>query len=448
MKFEYWDQLTDILRDELGSNAITRWFDHVIDVERQQNTLYFKVYSPMQADWMENNYSEAIKKAVMRITGEDMIITFVNEQTIQDATNANDNFVFKPQPAVSSNFAGSSMKFNPRYTFETYVVGSGNRFAHAAAMSVAERPAQSYNPLFLYGNSGLGKTHLMHAIGHRVRRNRPYTNIVYTSTETFTNEFIASLANKSQQQFHNRYRNVDILMIDDIQFLSGKEGIQEAFFHTFNALFEKNKQIVISSDRQPKEIATLEERLRSRFEAGLIVDIQPPDLETRMAILQYKAEQDNINITAESIEFIASNIPSNIRELEGALNRVKYYASLVNNGMVNLALCNEVLQGLITGNKRQALSSDLIKKTVAEYYHIKATDLESKRRDQSITHPRHIAMYLCQSMLNMSLSDIGKEFGGRDHTTVLHGCKKIQASLENDYNLEKSINEIKEMIER
>ncbi|MGI5825169.1 MAG: chromosomal replication initiator protein DnaA [Bacillota bacterium] len=449
MKFEYWDQLTDILRDELGSNAISRWFDHVIDVERQQNTLYFKVYSPMQADWMENNYSEAIKNAVMRITGEDMLITFVNEQTIQEASSVNESFAPRQQqPPMPAGFGSSAMKFNPRYTFETYVVGSGNRFAHAASMAVAERPAQTYNPLFLYGNSGLGKTHLMHAIGHRVRRNRPYVNIVYTSTETFTNEFIASLANKSQQQFHNRYRNVDILMIDDIQFLSGKEGIQEAFFHTFNALFEKNKQIVISSDRPPKEISTLEERLRSRFEAGLIVDIQPPDLETRMAILQYKAEQDNINITSESIEFIASNIPSNIRELEGALNRVKYYASLVNNGMVNLALCNEVLQGLITGNKKQALSSDLIKKTVAEYYHLKATDLESKRRDQSITHPRHIAMYLCQSMLNMSLSDIGKEFGGRDHTTVLHGCKKIQAGLEKDYNLEKSINEIKEIISR
>lgn len=276
MKFMYWDQLIELLRDELGNSAITRWFDHVIDVERQQNTLYFKVYSPMQADWMENNYSEAIKNAMLRLTGEELSITFVNEQTIQEASNANDGFVpRRPVTAVASR-GGNSMKFNPRYTFETYVVGSNNRFAHAAAMSVADHPAQGYNPLFLYGNSGLGKTHLMHAIGHRVLRNRPNTNIIYVSTETFTNEFIASLANKSQQQFQNRYRGADILMIDDIQFLSGKEGIQEAVFHTFNALFERNKQMVISSDRLAREISNLEERLVSRFEAGLTVDIQPP----------------------------------------------------------------------------------------------------------------------------------------------------------------------------
>ncbi len=447
MNFEHWQGLKDILREDLGANAISRWFDSVIDVERQQNALYFKVHSPMQADWMENNYSEAIKRAVIQLTGEDLLITFVNEETLQEASSIKEQYAAGSR-MMTAPAEPTGMKFNPRYTFETYVVGSANRFAHAAAMAVAERPAQGYNPLFLYGNSGLGKTHLMHAIGHRVRRNRPETNIVYTSTETFTNEFIASLAAKSQQQFHNRYRNVDILMIDDIQFLSGKEGIQEAFFHTFNALFEKNKQIVISSDRPPKEIATLEERLRSRFEAGLIVDIQPPDLETRMAILKYKAEQDNVNITQDSVEFIASNIPSNIRELEGALNRVKYYAALVNNGMVNLQLCQDVLQGLITGNKKQALSSDLIKKIVADYYHLKSGDLESKRRDQSITHPRHIAMYLCQSMLNMSLTEIGKEFGNRDHTTVLHGCDKIKKSLESDYNLEKSIKEIQEILSR
>ena len=448
MKFEHWQALTDILREDLGANAITRWFDNVIDVERQLDTLYFKVHSPMQADWMENNYSEAIKRAVSQITGEELIITFVNEQTIMEATSANDNFSGRAQGAVASRSSSNGIKFNPRYTFETYVVGSGNRFAHAAAMAVAERPGQGYNPLFIYGNSGLGKTHLMHAIGHRVRERRPDMNIVYTSTESFTNEFIASLANKSQQQFNNRYRNVDVLMIDDIQFLTGKEGIQEAFFHTFNALHEKNKQIVISSDRPPKELSTLEERLVSRFEAGLPVDIQPPDLETRMAILQYKAEQDKINITRDSIEFIASNIPSNIRELEGALNRVKYYAALVNNGMVNLALCEEVLQGLIVGNKKQVLSPELIKKIVAEYYHLKAGDLESKRRDQAITHPRHIAMYLCQSMLNMSLTEIGKEFGKRDHTTVLHGCEKIKKNLEVDYNLERAIKEIREILTR
>lgn len=448
MKFEYWDRMIDILRETIPESKIARWFFTVTDVERQGDTLYFKVPSPMQADWMEDMYSDKIKDAMLRLTGDDVQVTFVDEQTIKDAADANEALAPKPQTAPAPAPANGSMKFNPRYTFDTYVVGNNNRFAHAAAMNVAEHPAQSYNPLFLYGNSGLGKTHLMHAIGHKVLRANPNCKIVYTSTETFTNEYVTYLAKNNLQQFNNRYRSVDILMIDDIQFLSGKEGFQETFFHTFNALFEKNKQIVISSDRPPKEISTLEERLRSRFEAGLTVDIQPPDLETRMAILQYKAKQDGINITNDSIEFIATNVPSNIRELEGALNRVKYYASLVNSGVVNLALCNEVLQGLVSGNKKQALSSELIKKTVAEYYHLKATDLESKRRDQSITHPRHIAMFLCQNMLNMSLSDIGKDFGGRDHTTVLHGCKKIQSGLENDYNLEKTVNEIKEIINR
>lgn len=456
MKFEHWQALTDILREDLGTSM--RWFEQVIDVERRGNTLYFKVHSLTQAEWMEDKYSEIIKRAVFQITGEELSISFVNEQTIMEVSRINDNLAGQTNVPVTADASGNRIKFNPRYTFETYVVGSSNRFAHAAAMAVAERPAQSYNPLFIYGNSGLGKTHLMHAIGHRVRKNRMDANIVYTSTETFTNEFIASLANKSQQQFHNRYRNVDILMIDDIQFLTGKEGIQEAFFHTFNALFEKNKQIVISSDRPPKEISTLEERLRSRFEAGLIVDIQPPDLETRMAILQYKAEQDEINITQDSIEFIASNIPSNIRELEGALNRVKYYATLsgggiLDNGMsgtgvVNLAICEEALRGLIGSNKKQVLSPELIKKIVAEYYHLKPGDLESKRRDQAITHPRHIAMYLCQNMLNMSLTEIGKEFGKRDHTTVLHGCDKIKKNLESDYNLERAVKEIREMLSR
>ena len=314
------------------------------------------------------------------------------------------------QPENSGSNQSSRFNFNPRYNFESFVVGSSNRFAHAAALAVADRPAKNYNPLFLYGGSGLGKTHLMHAIGHRVLNLRPNTNILYISTETFTNEFISSVRQGSAHKFKNRYRTADIFLVDDIQFLTGKEETQVEFFHTFNALYEQGKQIVISSDRHPKDIATLEERLRSRFEGGLITDIQPPDLETRIAILQYKSSIENLKITNDAIAYIASNIPSNIRELEGALNRVKY--------------------------------------CVSSYFNLQSGDLASPRRDQSITKPRHIAMYLCQTLLHMSLNEIGEHFGKRDHTTVLNGTKKITNNLKTDVSLQKSIQELTDIINR
>ncbi len=448
MKYELWPEVLQELANHLSEETITRWFKNVLEVEKKQSTLYLRVYSEEQAAWMETHYSQILQESVNKVADENLDIIYIADEQGTSAAAAESAgmpsrqapYIKNPQPNPNPN------RFNPRYTFESFVVGSSNRFAHAAALAVADRPAKNYNPLFIYGGSGLGKTHLMHAIGHRVLHLRPNTNILYISTETFTNEFITSVRQGSAHKFKSRYRTADIFLVDDIQFLTGKEGTQEEFFHTFNALYEQGKQIVISSDRHPKDIATLEERLRSRFEGGLITDIQPPDLETRIAILQYKAGIENLKITEDSIAYIASNIPSNIRELEGALNRVKYYAIVNNSPVINLGLTETVMEDILPNKKKQALSPALIKDCVASYFSLQSSDLTSPRRDQSITKPRHIAMYLCQTLLNMSLNEIGENFGKRDHTTVLHGTKKIAVDLQTDINLQKNIKELTELI--
>lgn len=447
MKYELWPQILQELAAHLSQETINRWFMNVIDAEKNGNTLYLKVHTETQADWMINHYTPFLQESVNKVAGESLDISYITnddaaagrmEPTQQTPISFSDSYSF----AQNSNIS----RFNPRYTFESFVVGSSNRFAHAAALAVADKPAKNYNPLFLYGGSGLGKTHLMHAIAHRILSVRPNTNILYTSTETFTNDFIVMVRDGKMDNFKDKYRYTDILLIDDIQFLAGKDKVQEEFFHTFNALYEQGKQIVISSDRNPKEIATLEERLRSRFEGGLITDIQPPDLETRIAILQYKAKMENLKITEDSISYIASNIPSNIRELEGALNRVKYYAIVNESKIIDLGLTQKAMDDILPNKKRQALTPALIKDSVASYFNIQSKDLASPRRDQSITKPRHIAMYLCQTLLNMSLNEIGENFGKRDHTTVLHGTKKITNDLQTDVNLQKNIKELTELI--
>lgn len=447
MKYELWPQILQELAAHLSQETINRWFMNVIDAEKNGNTLYLKVHTETQADWMINHYTPFLQESVNKVAGESLDISYITnddaaagrmEPTQQTPISFSDSYSI----AQNSNIS----RFNPRYTFESFVVGSSNRFAHAAALAVADKPAKNYNPLFLYGGSGLGKTHLMHAIAHRILSVRPNTNILYTSTETFTNDFIVMVRDGKMDNFKDKYRYTDILLIDDIQFLAGKDKVQEEFFHTFNALYEQGKQIVISSDRNPKEIATLEERLRSRFEGGLITDIQPPDLETRIAILQYKAKMENLKITEDSISYIASNIPSNIRELEGALNRVKYYAIVNESKIIDLGLTQKAMDDILPNKKRQALTPALIKDSVASYFNIQSKDLASPRRDQSITKPRHIAMYLCQTLLNMSLNEIGENFGKRDHTTVLHGTKKITNDLQTDVNLQKNIKELTELI--
>jgi len=334
---------------------------------------------------------------------------------------------------------------NPKYTFDTFVIGAGNRFAHAASLAVAEAPAKAYNPLFIYGGVGLGKTHLMHAIGHYVIEHNPGAKVVYLSSEKFTNEFINSIRDNKADHFREKYRNVDILLIDDIQFLAGKESTQEEFFHTFNALHEDMKQIIISSDRPPKEIPTLEDRLRSRFEWGLITDITPPDLETRIAILKKKARAEGLDMPNEVMLYIANQIDTNIRELEGALIRVVAYSSLINQD-INVDLAAEALKDIIPSSKPRSITIKDIQTIVGEHYHLKLEDFIAKKRTKSIAFPRQIAMYLSRELTDYSLPKIGEEFGGRDHTTVIHAHEKISKLLQSDVDLQQEIKEITEQL--
>jgi chromosomal replication initiator protein len=353
-----------------------------------------------------------------------------------------------PPPAIAKPLPLSNLYLNPRYTFNNFVVGHGNRFAHAAALAVAESPATAYNPLFLYGGVGLGKTHLMQAIGHHVSSKNHRSKILYITSEMFTNELINSIRDDKTLAFRNKYRGIDVLLVDDVQFIAGKERTQEEFFHTFNALYEANKQIVVSSDRPPKEIPTLEERLRSRFEWGLTADIQPPDFETRIAILKKKAELSELVVPDEILAFIASKIFTNIRELEGALIRVVAYASLTGSD-INIPLVDHVLKDLFPPQKdKDNISIDLIKKTSAEYYSIRIDDMSAKIRTREIATARQVAMYIARELTGASLPKIGEEFGGRDHTTVIHACEKIRSALKEDPEVVEAVKNITATIKR
>ena len=329
----------------------------------------------------------------------------------------------------------------PKYTFDTFVIGNSNRFAHAACVAVAESPAKAYNPLFLYGGVGLGKTHLMHAIGHHIIDENKDIKVVYVSSEKFTNELINSIKDDKNEEFRNKYRNIDILLIDDIQFIAGKERTQEEFFHTFNSLHEANKQIIISSDRPPKEIPTLEDRLRSRFEMGLITDIQAPDFETRIAILRKKAQIENINVSNDVMSYIATNIKSNIRELEGALTRVVAYSSLTNKE-ISIDLAMEALKDIVMNHDIKDVSIKKIKDAISSMFGISIEDIDSKKRTRSIAYPRQIAMYLSRELTDLSLPKIGQEFGGRDHTTVLHAYDKISLAIKNNEDTKKIVDKL------
>lgn len=347
----------------------------------------------------------------------------------------------------SSNMpATEDFNLNPKYVFSTFVIGNSNRLAHAASLAVSEAPAQVYNPFFIYGGVGLGKTHLMHAIGHRIRENNPNIKVVYISSEKFTNELINSIISGNPESFRQRYRNIDVLLVDDIQFLSKKEHTQEEFFHTFNTLHEANKQIIISSDRPPREIQTLEDRLRSRFEWGLITDIQPPDLETRIAVLRKKAMIESLNVPNEVIVYIASRIENNIRELEGALIRVVAYASL-NNQPIDIDLATEALKDIFPNGRPKQITTELIQDIVAGHFKIKLEDLSAKKRTRNVTYPRQIAMYLCRELTETSLPKIGEIFGGRDHTTVIHAHDKISRERQMDAKLNNTIKDLVKRIE-
>ncbi|MGG3999281.1 MULTISPECIES: chromosomal replication initiator protein DnaA [Anoxybacillus] len=441
---DLWNKALAEIEKKISKPSFETWLKSTTAHSLKGDILIITVPNEFTKDWLESRYTRLIEQTLYDITGEELKIkcTIPNHQTTEE-------FALKPTSKPrkhddeQTEFPQSML--NPKYTFDTFVIGSGNRFAHAASLAVAEAPAKAYNPLFIYGGVGLGKTHLMHAIGHYVLEHNPSAKVVYLSSEKFTNEFINAIRDNRPDDFRNKYRNVDVLLIDDIQFLAGKEQTQEEFFHTFNTLHEESKQIVISSDRPPKEIPTLEDRLRSRFEWGLITDITPPDLETRIAILRKKAKAEGFDIPNEVMLYIANQIDSNIRELEGALIRVVAYSSLINKE-INADLAAEALKDIIPSSKPKVITIQDIQRVVGEHFNVKLEDFKAKKRTKSVAFPRQIAMYLSRELTDCSLPKIGEEFGGRDHTTVIHAHEKISALIQTDVQLQKQLKEIMEKL--
>ena len=440
---DLWNRALDQIEKKLSKPSFETWLKSTKAHALQGDTLIITAPNDFARDWLESRYSNLIAETLYDLTGEELDVKF-----IIPPNQAEEEFdIQAPKKKVNKDDGAEfpQSMLNSKYTFDTFVIGSGNRFAHAASLAVAEAPAKAYNPLFIYGGVGLGKTHLMHAIGHYVLDHNPAAKVVYLSSEKFTNEFINSIRDNKAVEFRNKYRNVDVLLIDDIQFLAGKEQTQEEFFHTFNTLHEESKQIVISSDRPPKEIPTLEDRLRSRFEWGLITDITPPDLETRIAILRKKAKADGLVIPNEVMLYIANQIDSNIRELEGALIRVVAYSSLINKD-INADLAAEALKDIIPSSKPRVITIQDIQQIVGQEFNIKLDDFKAKKRTKSVAFPRQIAMYLSRELTDFSLPKIGEEFGGRDHTTVIHAHEKISKLVQTDTDLQKQIKEISESL--
>ncbi|MBP2002360.1 chromosomal replication initiator protein [Paenibacillus shirakamiensis] len=438
---EIWQQILSIIQTKLSKPSYDTWFKATKAVSITEQTIVISAPTTFAVEWLESRYTKLVATTVLEVLDKHVDVSFV----IEEARPNDFSFPQTQSPPPVQIEETISHMLNPKYTFDTFVIGSGNRFAHAASLAVAEAPARAYNPLFLYGGVGLGKTHLMHAIGHYILEHSPSSKVVYISSEKFTNEFINSIRDNRAESFRNKYRNIDILLIDDIQFLAGKESTQEEFFHTFNALHEERKQIIISSDRPPKEIPTLEERLRSRFEWGLITDIQPPDLETRIAILRKKAKAENLDIPNEAMMYIANQIDTNIRELEGALIRVVAYSSLINQD-VTTHLAAEALKDIIPSSRPKMITIQDIQAKVGDYYNLRMEDFKARKRTKAIAFPRQIAMYLSRELTDYSLPKIGEAFGGRDHTTVIHAHEKITQNLKADPELFKIVNNLTEKI--
>src|SRR6476619_2541169 len=429
-----WEQIAARLREMLNAGIYSTWFGQVQPLEQQDDRLVVGVPNAFTKDWIEGHFGSLLDAAASE---HEMVVELrvaVSEAMAARAAEPDDHDHDHDVPAdeLDDVDAASRAGINPRYTFDVFVIGASNRFAHAAALAVAEAPAQSYNPLFIYGSTGLGKTHLLQAVGHYVLQQHPSLNVRYVTTETVLNEFVDSMRDGRMVSFKQRYRTYDVLMIDDIQFIEGKERLQEEFFHTFNSLYEAGKQIVLSSDRPPHELATLEARLRSRFQWGLITDVTPPDLETRIAILRKKVMTERFQIDdPQVLTYIADRVTTNIRELEGALTRVVAYASLTGRP-ISTELAEEVLRNLFPQGATRSLTIEQIHGPTAELFHVSIADLRGDRRQPSLDYPRHIAMYLCRELTDASLPKIGAKFGGRDHSTVLHGVNKITRLLKED----------------
>ncbi|AEE95225.1 chromosomal replication initiator protein DnaA [Mahella australiensis] len=452
---EVWYKVIAALNARLTQVSLNSWLKNVKPIGIYEHTLVLAVSNKFLKTIVESRYSNYIYDALKDIAPEisdveimvavdDDIEEYKAQMTPNDNTPADNKQDTPKDEALSAISQNDTL--NPKYTFDTFVIGNSNRFAHAASLAVAEAPGKAYNPLFIYGGVGLGKTHLMHAIGHRILENNPGIRLMYVTSEKFTNELINSIKDDRNEVFRNKYRNIDVLLIDDIQFIANKERTQEEFFHTFNTLYETNHQIIISSDRPPKDIPTLEDRLRSRFEWGLLADIQPPDLETRIAILRKKADMENIKVADDILLFIAQQIQSNIRELEGALVKIMAYASL-NERNIDIDVAGDVLKDIIKDDQPQKITVDRIQKIVSNYFNMKPDDFKAKKRSRAISYPRQIAMYLCREMTDLSLPKIGEEFGGRDHTTVIHACEKIMGDMEKEPEIKLTINELKKRIQ-
>lgn len=442
-----WEQALNIIKGEISEISFNTWIKSCTPISISDNILKLSVPNEFTKGILDTRYKDLLIQALKIVTSRKFKIEFYLESDLEEEKE-NDEKQKEEKKENTNDVDGSivvsdemSATLNPKYTFQSFVIGNSNRFAHAASLAVAESPAKAYNPLFIYGGVGLGKTHLMHAIGHYILQENPKAKVVYVSSEKFTNELINAIKDDKNEEFRNKYRKVDVLLIDDIQFIAGKERTQEEFFHTFNALHEENKQIILSSDRPPKEIPTLEDRLRSRFEWGLIADIQPPDFETRMAILKKKADVEGLNVPNEVMVYIATKIKSNIRELEGALIRIIAYSSLTNRD-VSVDLASEALKDIISNKESAPVTVKTIQESVANYYNLRIEDLKSQRRTRNIAYPRQIAMYLSRKLTDMSLPKIGEEFGGRDHTTVIHAYEKISENLKTDEGLQSMINDI------
>jgi chromosomal replication initiator protein len=425
---DIWQQVLDVVEKKINQQSYNTWFKPTQLLKYDDKALYIRVPNSFFEDWLNDHIDVVLEAARLAGLGEINVIYITEKAPVELAATVSQGKL---------DFESIDNTLNPKYTFETFVVGSSNQFAHAAALAVGEKPSKAYNPLFLYGGVGLGKTHLMHAIGHMIKLNNKQLRLTYVSTEKFTNEVINAIRYDKMLSFNERYRNNDVLIIDDIQFIAGKERTQEVFFHTFNSLYDTHKQIIVSADCPPREIPTLEERLHSRFEWGLIADIQPPDLETKVAIIKKKAERQNITVPDNVALYIASKIRSNIRELEGALIRLIAYCSL-KGSEITLSMAQETLHDIL-GPGERAITIEMIQKTIADHFKMRVQDLKSKNNSKSVTLPRQICMYLCKKLTGASLPRIGREFGNKHHTTVLHSVNKIDLLLKQDRELSKQM---------
>ena len=443
-KQELLTKAKELLKDEVTSITYETWIKPLEIESIEGNHIVFKAISEYHKDSIQSRYSPLILNTLKFITTKDWSFSVVWNK---EETSQNVEQVISSEKKVDTEddlTQYTNKTLNPKYTFETFVVGNNNRFAHAAALAVGDSPGEAYNPLFLYGGVGLGKTHLMHAIGNRILQNNRKANVLYVTSEKFTNQLINAIKDYKNETFRNKYRNIDVLLIDDIQFISGKDRVQEEFFHTFNALHEEGKQIIISSDKAPKDIALLEDRLKSRFEWGLLADLSNPDYETRLAILRKKAQDERIIVDDHILSNIANKIDSNIRELEGVFNKIVAIASL-NNEPISIELAEKTINEFKQQSEK-VISSDFIKETVAKYFNVNKDDLASDKRSNDITFPRQIAMYLCREVANLSFPKIGADFGNRDHSTVMHAYKKIEKEIKDKNNTRLIVESVKNII--